>query len=264
MTVATKVSQETADILNRIAKAKGIEIYELMQLVVQFIVRSTKSDHNLSDEMNRLLVMWHSDPGWKDAYNHCHPTAKKVIDQEVLIMHQEGRKGFGATMINRPIMGKCTQTECVDDIVERVVEVCMPGIYRRLRMLSVDMGCDSISDLLILLTDSATIQALEDSDRKEMEAAADYVESGKSKPLRPWSQRYKRKHRRDPDSLANDHRVQTIRFEPEDVPDLPELSEPEDVPDLPELPKDGPPVGGHTAGDWLTEHMDFRPHGEDW
>lgn len=253
VTVATKVSRDTADILNRIAQAKGVQIYELMQLVVQFIVRSASPDHNLSNEINRLMVMFHSEPGWKDAFNICCPSADTRIDQEVLIMSQKGRKGFGATMINRPIMGSCTQTECVDDIVERVIEVCMPGVYRRLRRLAVDMECDSLSDLLILMTDSASIAALEASDRKAMEEAADYVETGKTRPRQLWERPFVRHHRRDPDSLDRDKRMQTtIQFEPEDVPDLPEL------------PKDEPPVGGHTAGDWLTEHMDFRPHGEDW
>ena len=250
VTVATKVSRDTANILNSIAEAKGIQIYELMQLVIQFIVRAGSTQHNLSDEIRRLLIMFTTQPGWKDAYNLCDPTAENSICQQILIMSQKGRKGFGAVMIDRPIMGSCTQTECVDDIVERTIEVCMPGVYRRLRSLAVEMECHSLSDLLILLTDSATVQALEDSDRREMEEAADYVESGKSKPLSPWKSRYVRHHRRDPDGLANDKRVQTIRFEPDDVPDLPEL------------PKDGD--GEQPAGDWLAENMDYRPHGEDW
>lgn len=247
VTVATKVSQETADILNKIAQAKGVKIYELMQLVVQFLVRSTKCEHNLSDEMRKLLVMWHNEHMWRGSYNMC-ANAATEIDQEVLIMRQKGRKGFGATMVNKPFMGDCTQTECVDDIVERVVEVCMPGVYRRLRRLAVDMDCDSLTDLLILLTDSAAVQALEDSDRKEMEASADYVETGRSRPRQPWQSPSVRHHRRDPDSLDNDRRIRqtTIRFDEDDVPDLPELD------------------GSQPADDWLKEHTDFRPHGEDW
>ena len=113
----TKVSTKAAERLNRIARNRGTTAYGMIQLVCQFLIRTASEEYNLSDEINRLLTLFHLEPGWKDAYNSCDPTAETEIAQEILILQQPGRKGFGAMMINKPFMGAWTETECIDDIV---------------------------------------------------------------------------------------------------------------------------------------------------
>ena len=60
VTVATKVSPEMARVLNQIARAKGIKVYELMQLVCWFLVKYTSDEHNLSEDMQKLMILFHS------------------------------------------------------------------------------------------------------------------------------------------------------------------------------------------------------------
>ena len=218
--VGAKIHPDYADVLNAIAESKGMTVYEMIQMVCQFLVRSTSAQHNMSEEMARLLTMFHNEHGWHNSFNLLNPTAKTHIAQEVLILEQEGKKGFGAVMVSKPYMGDYQQTECVDDIVERVIEVCMPGVYKRLRHLAIITDCQSISQLLITLSDSQEIVALEDANRKEMEQAADYIDYQGHKPMQGAKTPYKRKHRKGIDSYD---RQQTIRFKPDDLPDTDEL-----------------------------------------
>ncbi len=216
--VSTKVSPETAETLNRIAKSRGMKVYELLQLMCWVLVRATSDVHNLSDEINRILVLFHAEPGWKDAFNLCNPTAQSEVVEEILILQQEGKKGFGAVKVTKPWMGEWLQTENADNIVSRVLEVCMPGVSQRIRQLGRDMQCTSLTDLLITLTDARTIMHLEEQDRREMEAANDFTENGRRYA---YGQRTKIHHHRTPDGEAA--RQQRIQFDTDDVPDLQEL-----------------------------------------
>lgn len=211
VTVATKISRESAETLNRIARSKDMEVYELLQLMCMVLVRATSDKHNLSDEISRLLVLFHSEPGWKNAFNLCNPTAENEIAEEVLILQQQGRKGFGAVKIEKPWMGAWKQTENADEIVSRVLEVCMPGVYRRIRELGAAMGCESLTDLLITLTEAKTILYLEEENRREMMAANNIAENGR--PYQ-YGQRTKIHHHRTPDGEAA--RQQRIMFDADD------------------------------------------------
>ena len=129
----------------------------------------------------------------------------------VLILEQEGRKGFGAVMVNRPFMGDATMTECSDDILERVCEVTMHGIYRRIRLLGARMGCQNLSDVLLTMIDAQTVMQLNGELQDELPQAGDRADNGKTYA---YGKKTKSKHRRTVDSLANSQ--QRIHFTDED------------------------------------------------
>ena len=194
----TKVSTKAAERLNRIARNRGTTAYGMIQLVCQFLIRTASEEYNLSDEINRLLTLFHLEPGWKDAYNSCDPTAETEIAQEILILQQPGRKGFGAMMINKPFMGAWTETECIDDIVERVIEVCAPGVHKRLKRLCKLHESESVLDLLITLTDAQEIIELDEANRREIMQADNIAPNGKALV---YGARTKRKKHYDPDTM---------------------------------------------------------------
>lgn len=201
----TKVKRREAERLERIAKGRGTNIYGLLQLMCQFIVRTASGEYNLSDDINRLITLFHLEPGWKDAYNSCDPTADTEIAQEVLILQQPGRRGFGAVMVNKPFMGQWTETECVDDIIDRVIEVCAPGIWKRVHCLMKQMECESIIDLLVTITDSRIIYELEEANRREIQQADNIASNGRALE---YGSRTRRKKHFDPDTMP-----QQIRFD---------------------------------------------------
>ena len=56
--LATKVSRITAEHLARIAKKKGMTIYELIQMVCDTLRRYMDDRHNLSEEMERAMSIF--------------------------------------------------------------------------------------------------------------------------------------------------------------------------------------------------------------
>ena len=203
-TVATKISPAMAEVLSAIAKAKGMEVYELIQLCCWFIVKMSSPEHNLSEELEKLMILFHNEPGWADAFNLCNPSAVADIEEEILILQQEGKHGLGAVKITKPWMGVWKQTECVEDIVERVIEVCLPGIYKRLRYLTTDLGCESIVDTLVTLADAQMIERLNEMNRQEYEEAANYTEGGRQLE---YGQRTRQKKHLSPDSPGFQTRI---------------------------------------------------------
>jgi hypothetical protein len=176
----TKVKKSEAEILDRIAQNRGTTIYGLLQLMCQFLIRTASGQFNLSEEINHLLTLFHLEPGWKDSFCSCDPTAEMEVAQEILILQQQGKKGFGAVMVNKPFMGAWTQTECVDDIIERVIEVCAPGIYNRLRTMCAIREITSVLDLLVTLTDAQVLIDLDEANRREIQQANNIAPNGKA------------------------------------------------------------------------------------
>jgi hypothetical protein len=124
------------------------------------------------------MTMLDRDAGWQNAFNLCNPDRLKVA-QVILILEQDNHKGFGAVMVDKPFFNEARQTECVDDIVERVLEVCMPGVARRLRSLAKKMKCRSVSALLITMAEEQAALLLAEEDYNEMRGTADYHDYGR-------------------------------------------------------------------------------------
>ena len=210
VTVATKVSPEMARVLNLIARDKGIKVYELMQLVCYFLVRYTSDRHNMSEEMNKLMMMFHNEVGWKDAFNLCNPSADTEVAEEILILQQPGKAGFGAVKIQKPWMGAWLETDNQLDIVERVLEVCLPSVYQHLRELTYNLDCKRVGEALITLADAKTIEYLNEQTRREMEGSV-VNEAGRQYQ---YGQRTKRVPHYSPDE--NPYQQQTIHFDDDD------------------------------------------------
>ena len=159
--------------------------------------------HELDPRIQKLLAMMESDVGWQQAFNIANPNGLKVA-QAILILEQEGRKGFGAVMIDRPFFGDARQTECVDTILERVTEVTMRGIYRRLREMGGKMKCQNLSDVLLTMIDEQTMIELDKGFRAELPGMGDYNYNGKQVA---YGKKTKAKQHRTPDSVAQDQRI---------------------------------------------------------
>lgn len=209
--LGTKVSPEMAEVLDKICNVMETDVYHMLQWFVYTIVRASSPMHQLSPEIQKVMAILENDSGWQNAFNLANPEGLEVA-QVVLILEQKGKKGFGAVMVEKPFMSDASkQTECVDDIVERVLEVCMKGIYRRLRALAVDMDCQHLSDLLITMTDAQTIANLDADNAREMQGQSNYTEFGREYA---YGKKTKAKKHVTPDSLAQ--RQQKIRFGDED------------------------------------------------
>ena len=216
--LGTKIDPAMAKVLNACCDALGVDVYHLLQWFAYTIIRASAPLHELDPRIQKLLAMLESDAGWQQAFNLANPNGLKVA-QVVLILEQEDRKGFGAVMIDKPWMGKAPDkvddldphradpqmTENVDTILERVTQVTMRGIYRRLRLMGAKKGCQDLSDVLLTMIDEQTTIDLDEGFRAELPGMGDYADNGKAIA---YGKKTKAKQHRTPDSYAQDQRIQ--------------------------------------------------------
>ena len=209
--MGTKISPAAAEVWDAICQSRQTDTYHMLQNFIYTMIRAAADPHALNPDIQKILTMLEADAGWQKAFNLCAPNAKTKVAQVVLILEQEGRKGFGAVMVDKPFMDKATMTECTDDILERVTSVTMHGIYRRLRLLGARMGCENLSDILLTMIDAQSVIQLDSELQDELPQAGDRADNGK---IYAYGKRTKSKYRRTVDSLANSQ--QRIQFTDED------------------------------------------------
>ena len=196
--IGSKIDPAMAEVLDACCNALGVDIYHLLQWFCYVIVKASAPMHALDPRIQKLMTMLDRDAGWQKAFNLCNPDHLKVA-QVILILEQEGHRGFGAVMVDKPWMGEMTnQTECVDDILERVAEVTMSGIYRRLRLMGAELECNNLSDILLTMLDAQDIVNLDASDRAEGPQMGDIAPNGKAVA---YGKRTKRKKHYSPDTM---------------------------------------------------------------
>ena len=196
--IGSKIDPAMAEVLDACCNALGVDIYHLLQWFCYVIVKASAPMHALDPRIQKLMTMLDRDAGWQNAFNLCNPD-HLMVAQVILILEQEGHRGFGAVMVDKPWMGEMTnQTECVDDILERVAEVTMSGIYRRLRLMGAELECNNLSDILLTMLDAQDIANLDASDRAEGPQMGDIAPNGKAVA---YGKRTKRKKHFSPDTM---------------------------------------------------------------
>ena len=202
--VATKLSRPAAERLAKIAKHKGMTIYELIQMVCDTLIRYMDDRHNLSEEMERAMSIFEHMVEWADALNLADPTVQKEIAQAVYIFQDANgeKKGFRAVMVDKPFMGQWTEDQNVMHIFNRIFNICMPDLYMKLFRARILLGCNNVSEVINLLADAQVIMHLNDEYRKDFEDA-DRADNGHAVQ---YGQKTKGLQHRTPDSVAQDQR----------------------------------------------------------
>lgn len=201
--LGTKIDPAMAEVLNACCDALQVDVYHLLQWFAYVIVKAAAPMHGLDPRIQKLMTLMESDVGWQKAFNQCNPDQLK-IDQVIVILEQEGHNGFGAAMIDKPWMGESRQTECVDDILERVTQVLVPGIYKRIRQMEKRLGTDSLMDTLLTMLDAQEFIEAVEGDRSEGPQMGDVADNGRRLE---YGKRTKRKKRFNPDTLPEQVRI---------------------------------------------------------
>ena len=183
--ITGKVPSWVADLLNIICKARGCDLYRIIQMCVDFIIETAKVTGPVPPQMQTLLNMMKVSVDWNKAFSFSKPSAQLDIAQCILILqqHEKGqpRKGFGMVMIDKPYATdpKPVMTTCVDDILDRVVEVSMRGLYKELVKVGNTMESQSIRETLTMLCDAAIVQHLDEMDAAELPQIGEHTDMGK-------------------------------------------------------------------------------------
>ena len=198
----TKVHPVVYARVKRIMKLKGLSDYNILQMMVDCIVRYMDDRHNLTPEMEQLMSIFEHMEGWRDALNIADPSVRRVVGEAIyFLFDEEGKKkGCRAVHVTKPFFGHWSEDMNVQHILERALCLLMPERYRRLRALAVDMECSSMLELFDKLIDHHTREEDAAELRRGFEDA-DRAENGK--PL-AYGQRTRRKKHTSPDSLFGD------------------------------------------------------------
>lgn len=254
VTLSVKIPIWMADQLNAIARTRGDDVNanHLLALCLQFLIESAKHSGPIAPEFQTLLNMLKMDSSWNKAFNFSKTDAQMDIAQCILILQQhdkEPRKGFGLAMIDKPFMGEATYTTCVDDILERVAEVSMPGLFKQLSKVGQRLCCTSMRETLTLLSEYMNDSLDKEEEDNELPAMGNYHDYGKAIE---WGKRYKRKKHRTPDSLANSQ--QKIVFDDFD----------RDAAKAEVEEWEGERIGDHVSPEEMENEMGFRPFDQEW
>ena len=271
-TVACKVPAAWIPLLKLIAASRDAVVNDLLKMCLHFIIETAKVTTAPSPEMRSLLNMMRVDANWASMFNYV-GNGKLDVAQAILVLQQSKNgkpcEGYGLALFNKPFMGCDLQTESKEDegymtlskdeILERVVEVCM-GVedYKNIRDIGTKHGCGSIRETLSLMIDAQIIEDLNESDRDELPGYGEFHDFGK---MLKYGQKYVRKPHRTPDSVANSQ--QRIRFDEDDATTT-DTTEPygekadKYLADLEERAKE------EKEADDFEEKFGFRPHGGEW
>jgi hypothetical protein len=199
-TLSVKVTQDTYDLLNILAEGleHGTNANDLLKMFVHAFIESAKHYGPVDSDMQQLLDMLRLEDEWHKAFNFSDVNRQKRIAQVVLILEQPGHKGFGMSMISRPYMDKSYQTYCVDDILERVTEVSMKGLYQRLRDIGNEIGTKSLRETLMKLIEDYKKHSMRLQFEDEGPQLGNYSDFGRAIE---YGNRAKRKKHLTPDSI---------------------------------------------------------------
>lgn len=201
--LGTKIDPAMATVLDKVCNALQVDVYHLLQWFAYTLIKASSPLHELDPRIRKIMTMLESDVGWQTAFNLANPDELKVA-QVVLILEQQGHRGFGAVMIDKPFFDEATQTECVDIILERVCEVTMRGIYRRLRQMGRKIDCTNLSDVLLTMLDDQDLLNAAEADAMEGPQMGDVAQNGRQYA---YGKKTKAKQKRTPDSVAADQRI---------------------------------------------------------
>ena len=235
-----------AVVWNAVCEALGTDTYHMLQHFIYAMIRAASEQHDKSPDIQKLLDALELDPGWQNAINLCAPNGKLSIAQMVLIVEDKDKDGFGMVMLNKPFCGEVTQTENVNLIIERVIEVGMKKLYKKLRLIKADMKCQWLSDVMLTMIDAQDILNAEQSDHEEMPGYGTYHDHGKEVV---YGKKTKRVQHRTPDSLANSQ--QTIRFDDDD----------REVADYEAQDWEGEHIGEHVSPEEIEDAIGCKPFG---
>ena len=203
--MGTKVAPWAASVWNAICEALETDTYHMLQQFIYAMIRGASEQHNKSPEIERLMQALDLDAGWQNAINLCAPNGKLTIAQMILIVEQEGKKGFGAVMLDKPFMDKCQQTENVDQIFERLTQVIFKKTYMKLREAARIMKANSQRELLETMADATIIQEMNEAFAREMPGMGEHADNGRL--YGGYGKKTKAKQKRTPDSVARDQRI---------------------------------------------------------
>ena len=217
VSVATKVPPHVAELLSILARMRGMEVYQLLQLLIHGFISYARAEQDVPTEFRNLYESLKFDTAWNKAFNFASPTVTNEVAQLLLVLQQRDPQGninygFGLKLISKPFMSDAHMTGSHPEIFERVCELCLgQKDYLDLRKVNTFLRSPSTLDTMRTMIDAQIIAHLDEMDKIELPGMGNYHDYGREIE---YGNIYRRHQHRTPDSVAQQ---QTIRFDEEDA-----------------------------------------------
>lgn len=152
ISVATKITPEAYAQLKSICKQYGFTLYDMLQMLCECLIRFMDTEHNLSEDLLRIIRMFEDLPGWKAAMRLTEPLKDVEIVEAFYVIRRKGKTSSRLVHVTRPILESDAEgwmvTYNIQTQLERFIELTNSSLYKHLRCLSVELGTESILDTI--------------------------------------------------------------------------------------------------------------------
>lgn len=150
--VSTKVNAEFKALFEGLCQQMGLKPYNVLQLCAEAIVLMRDEEHNLSDDMRRIIRMFE---GIYDCANRiCLADNRdefEVVGAIYLLRNKD--KAGNRMVLVEPLFGEMNATYNTNTIVEKVLHIVSPSLYRLLLEIGDDMQTSSMVDTIHRVVD---------------------------------------------------------------------------------------------------------------
>lgn len=219
VTVGTKIDRVMMERLRRFCEATGTTPYSVIQYAVEMIVRYCDSPTDLSPEMAKMMTLFEGMIGWKDSFNLADPAMKPdIVEATYYLKDERIAKGVRCVHVSKPYFGTPVYTLNTQEMLEQMVCVNFPGLYRRLRAAATELETGSVLETVLTLVNDY-LAGRDEREMSEIFGDNQRSEYGRKAVDAPFV----RHHRREMDDLFETTDLDSC---PDDVP-LPDCEDPE-------------------------------------
>lgn len=190
----TKVSPASLALMEGLCARRGLSKYGLIQSVIDVLIRYMDDRHNLTPELQRLMLLFERTEGWGEGFNIVDPSIKREVSAAIYFVNDvnnQGKSGTRAVMVERPFFGQPEETLNVDTITSAFLRLVHPAIYRRLVSATCERDCSSPLELIIQLLEESE----SDRDSEQVrELFADCMRADNGHPVAYGSRTRRTKH----------------------------------------------------------------------
>ena len=192
--VNTKVTPSSFAQLKSICKKYGFTVYDLLQMLLDCIIRYMDEYHNLSEDLRRIIRMFEDMPGWKNAFRLTEPMDDvEIMEAFYVLRHPRGKGAPRIVHVVRPVLDGddlgWLVTCNIQLAFDQFIKVINDSFYRHLSQLSVELGNESILDTIQTIVNLYK-ENPNDEDMRQMFADNDWHENAKMHDRQQYKRGY--------------------------------------------------------------------------
>lgn len=143
-TVATKVTPHCHELLERICAKRNVSIYNLLSMFIDIIIRYMDDRHNLSTEIERAITLFDDFPLKRKMLCIADSMDSLEAITAVYILGSRSRQGQKAVLVERDAFDRLTEDWNTSHIIDKVMNVCCPSLYKKLRIKAIALHVDTV------------------------------------------------------------------------------------------------------------------------